>query len=131
MTEPELRAAIIALADELGVRWIYFGSDVRRQQGQWAGFPDMLFCGSQAAMFAELKASGKQPRAAQRDWHEALVTAGEDIALWQPGDYLSGVVAERLAALNGQKPPARPPRDSQERLWRALRQDAGRKDMPR
>ena len=63
MTEPELRQAVMDLADQLGVRWLYFGSDVRRQQGQWRGFPDMFFAGTRALAFRELKASGKDPRA--------------------------------------------------------------------
>jgi hypothetical protein len=100
VTEPELRAAITALADELHIRWLYFGSDTRRQQGQWRGFPDLLLCGGHAHMYAELKAAGKQPRADQKSWHHALAAAGARIAVWQPRHWHDGTIAAELAALN-------------------------------
>jgi len=126
VTEPELRTAVIALADELGIRWLYFGSDVRHNQGQCKAFPTCCFAAAGQRFFAELKASGKRPRAAQRGWHEDLAAAGEDVVVWQPGDYLSGRVAEQLAGLNGTGPPFTPPQSAAERMWRALHAAASR-----
>jgi hypothetical protein len=132
VTEAELRRAVEQFAGQLGVRWIYLGSDTRRQQGHWRGAPDLFLCGTQACCWRELKAPGKHPRSEQRDWHELLAAAGQDIAVWKPGDLLSGRVAEELAALNGTgRPEPAGPLTSEERMWRALRRAAERQDTPR
>jgi hypothetical protein len=100
VTEPELRQAVCALAGELEIRWLYFGSDTRRQQGMWRGFPDVLFCGRAGLMFAELKAPGKQPRGDQTSWHWWLSAAGARVEVWQPRHWHDGTIAAALAALN-------------------------------
>jgi hypothetical protein len=79
MTEPELRQAVTGLAGELGIRWLYFGSDTRRQQGKRRGFPDLLLVGHRSMLFAELKAAGKQPRGDQKSWHWWIAEAGARI----------------------------------------------------
>jgi len=79
-------------------------SDTRRQQGQWRGFPDALFCGRAAVLFAELKAPGKQPRGDQRSWHWWLSEAGARVEVWQPRHWLDGSIAAALPASTARTP---------------------------
>jgi hypothetical protein len=127
VTEPELRQAVTGLAGRLGLRWVYFGSDVRRgMEGDRRGLPDLLITG-RAVLWAELKAPGKQPRAEQRYWHKALAAAGERVVVWQPAEWLTGEVHRELHQLAGGEYREAAPVTAEERMWRALRRDAGRR----
>jgi hypothetical protein len=126
MTEAELQAEIMRLARVLGLVCLHLRAPHR--EGDWRGFPDLWIIrpggGRGAEMFRELKAPGKDLRAAQREWQHIL--DGRDCGVWKPHDWMTGLVQEQLHALAGVSCRPRPPASSRERLWRALRADAER-----
>jgi hypothetical protein len=102
------------------------GSDVRRgMEGDRRGLPGPLIVG-QAALWAELKAPGKQPRAEQRHWHDDLSGAGEHVVVRQPRDWMIGEVQLQLHALAAREYFEPESATAEERMWRVLRRDAER-----
>ena len=72
----------------------------RTSVGSAKGFPDWTIVGIRV-MFRELKTQRGKLTSAQRDWLEALHTAGADADVWRPEDLLNGRIAHELAALAG------------------------------
>ena len=117
MTEAELQAQVIALAETLGLVALHVRQP-RMEGGEWRGFPDlMIIAPGGSLIFRELKQPGKQLRAPQRDW--AQVLAGQDYGIWKPHDWHSGRVRAELEALARRAAPATGPPTAQDRFWRA------------
>ena len=126
MTEAELQAEVMQLADRLGLVCLHLRAPHR--EGDWRGFPDLWIIrpggGPGAEAFRELKAPGKRLRAGQQDW--AAILTGRDWDVWKPHDWMTGRVQRELHDLAGQRYHEPEPRTAQERMWRALRQAAER-----
>jgi hypothetical protein len=55
-----------------------------------AGFPDLVLVRGPRLIFAELKAEGQEPTAAQEAWLAALRRVpGCEVHVWRPGDWQS------------------------------------------
>ena len=130
MTEADLQAQVIALAETLGLVALHVRQP-RMEGGEWRGFPDlMVIAPAGGILFRELKQPGKQLRAPQRDW--ASILAGQDYDVWKPHDWHAGRIRAELEALAGCQPSgAREPGTAQERLWRAAAKAARRDDTRR
>jgi hypothetical protein len=102
MTEIELLYAVTwgsrkrpGLCRRLGVRYFH-PYDSRRSVPGW---PDVVFVGTRAICFRELKDEWGEVRPEQADWGRALRAAGQDWAVWRPSDLASGRIEAELAAL--------------------------------
>jgi hypothetical protein len=113
------------LAASLGLVCLHLRAPHR--EGDWRGFPDLWIIrpggGPGVEMFRELKAPGKDLRAAQREW--AAILDGRDYGVWKPHDWMTGRVQAELHDLAGQEYREPEPVTAQERMWRALRRAAG------
>jgi len=91
-----LDAHVRKMIRDLGLM-AYHTKDSRRSA---KGFPDWTIVGVRV-MFRELKTQRGKITTDQRDWLEALHTAGADTDVWRPEDLLSGRIARELAELAG------------------------------
>ena len=96
MSEAELEVHVRAIIKDLGL----LGYHTRDSRGSAKGFPDWTICGARV-MFRELKTKRGKITEEQRDWLEALHTAGADTDVWRPEDLMSGRIARELAKLAG------------------------------
>jgi hypothetical protein len=102
MTEDELLAGVVALAQERSMLALHVPDHLVRQMGpEWAGFPDLLLVGSCGILFVELKGSGRAGllRPAQRLFRDRLTAAGQSWVTWDPRDLRSGTVGAILDVL--------------------------------
>lgn len=95
MTEAELTASLVALAEALGWTFRYHTHDSRRSP---AGFPDevLVHPRQRRLVFAELKRQKGRVSPAQREWLDALELAGAEAYLWRPADLLDGTIGRIL-----------------------------------
>lgn len=101
MSEQQLEDAICDMLDTFG---FYYHHDrpARTKDGKWKnhvrgqnGFPDLLIVGNRT-IYAELKSQRGQLRPEQREWFTRLKTAGQEVYLWRPADWLDGTIGETL-----------------------------------
>jgi hypothetical protein len=97
MTEAELLAAVLALADEADVL-AFHAFDGRRCYG--AGFPDLVLAGTKRTMLVELKAPHRALRPEQQLWRYRLIACGELYEVWRPADLESGHIERTLQSLS-------------------------------
>jgi hypothetical protein len=102
MSEAELERAVRRMIKDLGLS----GYHTRDSRGSAKGYPDWTICGVRV-MFRELKTQRGRLTTEQRDWLEALHTAGSDADVWRPECLLSGRIARELAGLAGIRGAAR------------------------
>lgn len=84
VTEAQLQQQVLDLAALTG--WLaYHTHDSRRSQ---PGFPDLVLVNTrqERTIFAELKTATGRVSEAQRRWLHTLTAAGNETALWRPGD---------------------------------------------
>lgn len=101
MTHDEVIARIGQLADELGVRWVYYPRTVQLRGHR--GAPDILLAGPGGVAFAEIK-TGTDLEPDQVRWRDVLQAAGARWHLWQPGSLWDDSIScelRRLAATPG------------------------------
>ena len=89
MTEGELQANVIELAERLGWRCFH----VKNYKGQLRnatspGFPDLCMAHPEhGVIFAELKAPKGKVTASQAQWLETLRESGQCAFVWRPKDW--------------------------------------------
>jgi hypothetical protein len=91
-TEAQFQKAVIDLARHTG--WLVAHFRPARTEEGWrtpvsadgAGFPDLVLV-RDLVLYRELKSEKGRVRPDQQRWHEALATAGADIAVWRPSDW--------------------------------------------
>lgn len=93
MTEAQLQAAVIELAELLGYL-VFHSGDSRRDTG--AGFPDLTMVKPPRLVFAELKRQGRYARPDQRAWLDALDDSGAEAYVWRPEHWSSGFIERVL-----------------------------------
>ena len=110
MTEAELLLAVVELCEQRGVAWIHIDTPHHNKGDDLRGFPDLLLVGLYGVAFRELKtmASRGRLRPAQTGWKYRLLSAGQDWAVWTPGDLESGRIARELDLLSAPVPKAAP-----------------------
>lgn len=96
LTENELLTQVLNLCDKYDLR-VYHSPDSRRSVGN--GFPDLVICGHQHVLFAELKGPVATLRSEQVVWHYRLTGAGAWWRLWRPADYEAGTIGNTLRDL--------------------------------
>jgi hypothetical protein len=92
VTEAELQAAIVELAQLLGWR-VYHTHDSRHSA---AGFPDLVLVRGRRLVFAELKTGRRRVTEEQARWLAALGEAGVETHVWREDDWLNGDVERAL-----------------------------------
>lgn len=96
MTEDQLQAAVVGMADALGVL-AWHDTDSRRNR---PGLPDLVLVGRRVA-FIELKRQGGRVSPEQHRWLTALARAeGVSAAVWRPMQLLDGTVERVLRDLS-------------------------------
>jgi hypothetical protein len=91
MTEAQLQAAVIELAQMLGYR-TYHTHDSRRST---AGFPDLVMVRWEHLIFAELKSETGKISPEQAKWLDDLRLVA-DAFLWRPHHWLDGTIEKVL-----------------------------------
>lgn len=94
MTETELQNAIIELC-----AWLHYplfhAYDSRRSNGP--GFPDLLIViPGERVLLRELKSAKGIVTPTQRQWLAALESAGADVGVWRPSDWVTGQIRAEL-----------------------------------
>lgn len=93
MSEADLQSCVETAARYRG--WLaYHTHDSRRSQ---AGFPDLVLIQGDRILWRELKTMTGRIRPEQHQWLNALTTAGSDVAIWRPIDWLNGTIDRELA----------------------------------
>lgn len=95
LTEKQFQQRIVDLCRVLGLK-CYHTYDSRKSV---PGFPDLVIVGPNRLIFAELKSSTGVVSAAQQDWIDSLIAAGQDAYIWQPEDW--PVIESMLKVLAG------------------------------
>lgn len=67
-------------------------------QGQ-AGLPDLVIAGPRRLIWREVKGDDTPVRLEQREYGEALMSAGQSWGVWRPDDLLYGQVESELDRL--------------------------------
>ena len=114
MTEAQLQASVIELAQLLGWRVAHFRP--ARTEAGWRtavagdgkGFPDLLLTKRGYLLFAELKSARGRLSPEQEEWLADLALVGHGIGpvralVWTPADWKSGAIENAL------RPPLPPP----------------------
>lgn len=93
MTEKDLQAKIVKLADLLGY-WVYHTLD---SKGSTAGFPDLVLVHRTTGrlIFAECKTETGTLSGPQIAWGNVL-TLRHFYVIWRPSDWLSGKIEQML-----------------------------------
>lgn len=104
--EARLQRDVIELARRLNFLCAHFGSAQVRKGvyvtpvgGDGAGWPDLVLVGWHNVLYVELKDRHGRLSDAQRRWLAALERAGQDVYVWRPADWDSGVVEATLKRL--------------------------------
>ena len=92
MTEKQLQAAVLQLAQVLGYLSYHTHCSIRSQPG----FPDLVMVRNRRVLWRELKSARGKPTPAQRDWLDRLAQAGQDVGIWTPDDWTSGRIEREL-----------------------------------
>ena len=104
MTEAQLQAAIIELAQRCGYRVAHFRAAMNAR-GDWRtpvaadgkGFPDLVAVHpTRGVLWRELKSAKGRVSPEQQAWLDVLVAAGQDAGVWRPADWLDGTVDRAL-----------------------------------
>ena len=100
MSEADFQANVIDAAMKLG--WQVHAERPARTAKGWrtaiqgdSGFPDLVLCRGRV-LFRELKSERGVLSEAQIEWHERLLAAGADWAVWRPS-MMDGIVEELQA----------------------------------
>ena len=99
MTESELLAAVIDLAEYHGWRWHHEWDSRRKRTHRTGarGFPDLVLASVMGRLlFVELKSGAGRLTADQTDWIDRLRRAGADVRVWRPDDF--DEIVETLSA---------------------------------
>lgn len=95
MNEAQWQERITDLCDLLGLKW-HHETDSRKSK---SGFPDLVICGLNGVIFAELKTEKGRVTAAQEEWLAMLINARVECYVWRPSDWFE--VYHRLHRLAG------------------------------
>jgi hypothetical protein len=93
MTERQFLAAVVELADELGLL-VYHVHDSRQLSVSDPGFPDLVLAGGRGVIFAELKTESGELSPAQLAWKYRLQAAGAAWRLWRPSMLHAGILRD-------------------------------------
>ena len=93
MTEAELQAQIIPLANSYGLL-VFHSGDSRRDTGR--GFPDLTIASKHGLMYRELKDDHGDLSSAQATWKWTMLASGTNWGLWRPIDWRSGAIEAEL-----------------------------------
>ncbi|WBB94245.1 hypothetical protein [Verrucosispora sp. WMMC514] len=74
------------------------GRHVTATQGD-TGWPDAVFAGPGGHIIREFKATKGPVKPEQKRWIDTLAAGGADVAVWRPGDLLSGRIERELRAI--------------------------------
>lgn len=93
VTEAEFQAQVIGMAHAFGWLVAHFRPSLN-QRGEWqtavaadgAGFPDLVLC-RERVLWVELKTDKGRVKPSQKDWHDALRAAVEEVYVWRPRDW--------------------------------------------
>lgn len=103
MTESELRSAILAECERLGLWVFWIPQAARTGIGRTAktarGWPDLVIAGSHGVIFRELKSYYGQTSYEQDYWVWYLHNGGCDTGIWRPAEWESGRIRDELQAL--------------------------------
>lgn len=106
MSENDLLAAVIAMAQVLGLKAAHFrtaqarsGNWITAVQGDGTGYPDLTIAGPGGMLFRELKSARGVLAPEQQGWITALTIAGQDAGVWKPADLQSGRIEHELRKL--------------------------------
>ena len=94
MSERDLQRAVMDLAALKGWK-PYSIPDSRRATS--AGYPDLTLARPGRLVFAELKAHRGRLSPAQYDWLGTLKSAGAEVYVWKPEQWLDGTIERTLA----------------------------------
>lgn len=94
MSEAELMEAIRAMVRDLGLS-AFHAADSRRSWGR--GYPDLTITGRGGVLWRECKTEHGSLSPEQRQWREALQSAGQNWAVWRPRHLVDGSIARELA----------------------------------
>ncbi len=90
ISEKAFQAQVLQLATMYG--WMaHHTYDSRRSQ---PGYPDLALCRQGEYLLVELKTDKGRLRPAQRQWLDALRSAGIEVWVWRPADW--DTIVERL-----------------------------------
>ncbi len=100
-----LRSAIekqLAQMKKAGVPILWYHT--YRSDRSPAGFPDYVIVwrpkhGPGRMLVRELKSSTGRVTPAQQEWLDCLAQAGQDVGVWRPADWESGLIARELTQL--------------------------------
>ena len=102
MSESELLAAVIDLAEMLDVRWQHeFDSRRKRRYRTGSrGCPDLILLSkSGRVLWIELKSERGRLSVEQCEWRDRLKVGGSEWRLWRPVDLDSGEILQTLREL--------------------------------
>lgn len=91
VSEKEFQALVVDVAKRRG--WLVYHTFDSRRSG--AGFPDLVLV-RERVLFRELKTARGVVSAVQKAWLQRLVSAGADVAVWRPADWVDGSISEAL-----------------------------------
>lgn len=93
MPESELLGNVRTLARWYG--WLPYHT--HNSQRSEPGFPDLILCRGDQILAVELKSVAGRLSECQKVWLAALVTAGVEVRIWTPEDWLARRVHRELA----------------------------------
>ncbi len=70
-----------------------------RAQHSPAGFPDDVIVGPTRMIYRELKRQKEKPSPDQQEWLDDLARVGQDVGVWRPMDWYSGLIIATLTGL--------------------------------
>lgn len=82
--------------------WLYYHT--WRSLHSVPGFPDCVMVKGNRTVYAELKTAKGKVTPAQKQWLDALATAGNEVYLWRPSDYeeICKVLFRKVKELNNE-----------------------------
>lgn len=94
MSESELQNLVVELCSWLHYP-LFHAYDSRRSNGP--GFPDLLIVvPGERVLLRELKTAKGKLSPTQLQWQEALKSAGADVGVWRPSDWVTGQIRAEL-----------------------------------
>ena len=99
MSEDQLKAAVIELAELLGWRVFTIRNSKRAvvQSRTGKGWPDLALCRPPRLLLVELKSAQGRPTPEQHEWLCALSDCeGVETALWRPQQWTDATIEEAL-----------------------------------
>ena len=106
MKESVLQSHVIHMAEWFQCR-VYHVSNVRGQlRSQTSvGYPDLTIVGKRGVIFRELKSERGRLTQAQDEWQDHLKQAGQNVGVWRPRDWVSGLIELELRRMANQVKP--------------------------